>query len=79
MTPFSLLEPVLERWAERYLAHRGRAILPRAFIGFAIGCGTASKTKYGSDHFEVWEVIVPKSSRIIALNHSVVHDGPEHT
>ena len=66
----------LEGWAERYLAWRGRVVLPRAFVGMAIGYSQAVKIEGNSD-FNVYRVEVPAFAKPIALNHSMIITMPE--
>lgn len=66
---------MMEQLAVWYLARRGRVVLPRFFIGFAVGFATAVKQK-GADTntYDVWQIDVPKHCDIIALNNSLVVD-----
>jgi hypothetical protein len=65
------MSEIIERLAVWYLKRRGVAILPRAFIGFATGYCTATKTGEAGTYDE-WMLIVPKVGRIIALNNSIL-------
>ena len=62
---------MLEVLAERYLHWRGRVVLPRAFVGFAVGnCIVMWK---GCDSVsDEWQVFSPKGFPFIALNNSIV-------
>ena len=62
---------MLELLAIRYLRWRGLMVLPRTFVGFAIGFGQAVEVGGDGDN-EVWRVEVPVGSVPIGLNHSVV-------
>jgi hypothetical protein len=64
---------MIERLAVWYLERRGRAVLPRNFMGFAVGFGSAIKQhKMSNGTTDVWEIRVPKNSDLIALNYSLV-------
>ena len=63
-----------EGFAERYLKHRGRCVLPRAFIGLAVGHGQAVRIGGDAD-FDNWTVSVPRGFPAIALNHTVMIEG----
>ena len=62
---------MIEQLAIWYLKRQGVFILPRTFIGFAIGYCTAIKTGEDAD-YDQWQMIVPKCGKIIALNHSII-------
>jgi hypothetical protein len=65
------MNAMLERLAEWYLTRRGRVVLPRAFVGFAVGNCVVTKT--GSDGiYDVWQMLSPKGFPYIALNRSMV-------
>lgn len=64
----------LERHAERYLKRRGRMVLPRAFVGLAVGYGQAVRTG-GDGDYDNWAVSVPRGFPAIALNHTVMIEG----
>lgn len=68
---------MIERWAVRYLERRGRVVLPFPFIGFAIGYATAVKHS-GTPSYDLWEITVPKGSKFIALNNSIVTTAETH-
>lgn len=59
----------LERLALQYLEDRGYVILPRAFVGVAIGYGVATGTRHDM------RVVFPDYATkpmMIAVNHSIV-------
>lgn len=59
---------LVERLCEAFLQRRGRMVLPRLFIGLAVGYGTARQRKDG-----IWEVYVPTPpGRLIALNNAIM-------
>ena len=67
---------MIERLAIWYLSRRGRTVLPFPFIGLVIGYGVATKTGDAGGYVE-WQVSMPKTGKIIALNNSVVtNDAP---
>ena len=68
---------MLERLAERYLKSRGRCVLPRTFIGLAVGYGQAVRIVVNSDGYDTWTVSVPTGFPPIALNHTIMVQGQE--
>jgi hypothetical protein len=62
---------MIERLAEWYLKRRGRAVLPRCFVGLAVGAGLAVR-KRESSGFSQWEVEIPSSGKLWALNNSMI-------
>lgn len=65
---------MLERLAMWYLAKRGITVLPRDFVGMALGMATAVQ-----QHPNLWQVCAITSDadfKIIALNHTVVDYPP---
>ncbi len=61
---------MIERLAIWYLNRRGIVVLPRFFVGIAIGYGTAFLTRHvGHD---LWEVTLPRRSPYVAINNTVV-------
>ena len=64
----------LEGFAERYLKSRGRCVLPRAFIGLAVGHGQAVKIASDGD-YDTWTVSVPCGFPPIALNNTMMIAG----
>lgn len=48
-------------------------VLPRVFIGLAVGAATANKT-WEDESYGIWRVVVPNNGHLIALNHSYM-DG----
>ena len=64
----------LEDRAERYLKRRGRMVLPRAFIGLAVGYGQAVKIATDGD-YDTWTVSVPCGFPPIALNNTMMIAG----
>ena len=60
--------------AERFLKRRGRCVLPRAFVGLAVGHGQAVRTGGDAD-FDNWTVSVPRGFLPIALNNTVMIEG----
>lgn len=64
----------LEDRAEQYLKRRGRCVLPRAFVGLAVGHGQAVKTSSDA-YYDNWAVSVPRGFPPIALNNTVMIEG----
>lgn len=61
----------IERACERYLASRGRVVLPRTFNGLAVGNCTV--VEHGRNAYVVYPS-APRSARsLIGLNHSVLN------
>jgi hypothetical protein len=63
----------LERLAEWYLRRRGRVVLPRAFIGMALGYAQAVRLE-GDGDYSVYRVEVPAFAKPIVLNNSMLID-----
>ncbi len=62
---------MIERLAAWYLKRRGRCVLPRAFVGLAVGYGQAVLIAGDCDN-SIWRVTVPGECLPIALNHAIV-------
>lgn len=59
---------IIERLCERYLARRGRVVLPLAFRGVTFGNCYVETLRAG-----IYRVVTPLNGTLIALNHSVVY------
>jgi hypothetical protein len=64
---------LIERWALSYLTRRGMVVLPRAFVGMALGYSQAVKLE-GNGDFNVYRVEVPAFAKPIILNNSMLID-----
>ncbi|HEV8503651.1 MAG TPA: hypothetical protein VGR63_18920 [Casimicrobiaceae bacterium] len=64
---------LIERWALAYLKRRGMVVLPRAFVGMALGYSQAVKLE-GDNDINVYRVEVPAFAKPIILNHSMLID-----
>lgn len=64
---------VIERLAIRYLRWRGMVVLPRAFVGFAIGWGTAVRIA-SDEEMDTYRIEVPCCGVRVILNHALVID-----
>ena len=62
---------VLESWAIRYLQWRGVTVLPRTFVGMAIGYSQAVLIE-ATDETNVYRVEVPSFAKPIILNNSML-------
>ena len=62
---------IIERWALSYLTRRGMVVLPRSFVGMAIGHAQAVKVECNGD-FNVYRVEVPAFAKPIVLNNSLL-------
>ena len=62
-----------DRLARWHLARRGIVVLPRTFIGLAIGYGQAIKLATDGD-FSTYNVEVPAFAKPIILNNSILID-----
>ncbi len=66
---------IIEKAAVWYLSRKGRVVLPRIWIGMALGFGAAfSHEPVEQDKPSVWTVSLPPGGRLYALNHSMI-DG----
>ncbi|WP_024517034.1 hypothetical protein [Bradyrhizobium sp. Tv2a-2] len=62
----------LERIAVQFLKRRGRFILPRVFVGIAVGYATVLREKVGDG--AVYYIYMPPGHELMALNHTTVID-----
>jgi hypothetical protein len=69
-----MLTTIIERWALSYLTRRGMVVLPRAFVGMALGYSQAVKLGSNGD-FVTYRVEVPAFAKPIVLNHSMLIDA----
>ncbi len=62
---------MMENLAIRYLTRRGWTVLPRTFVGMALGCAAATKVETGLVYTS-WRVMIPKDGHLIALNNTMI-------
>ena len=66
----------LDRLATWWLKRRGVTVLPRPFIGMALGYATAQRLAVDGVYAH-WQVTVPKGFPPIVLNNSIVMTGSD--
>jgi len=71
-----MIADYLEQHVVRWLVNRGYLVIKQPFIGLCVGYATVNRLSNSPTH-DAYMVVIPKDSRVIALNNSVItgHGG----